>query len=211
MPLNFGPKSPAQNAMAKPPLQAKAPAPVVPAQRSVFSGIENAKASFDSNYPKEGTYLALIRGVKFQENRQRRPMVIIEMTCVHVIAHTDAPHHHPGEEFSHILMADKDPFLGNMKSFVAGCTGSSPEEVTQQVCEEVTGESQPLAGRVVEVNARVIITKTTQKPFTVVSYRREVPATEVASLPDMDEALADRIFGKGVLQQAVEAEQAAQG
>lgn len=190
--------------------------PVVPARISaapkaadIFAGIEQAKASFGANYLRDGRYFALLRNVKQDKNRKHVPFVAFELTIL-VCLPGQANIHRPGEECSHLLMANNDSFLGNLKGAFAGIYGCEAEAITRDVCREFapeTGDS-PLAGRLIEVTARGIVTKD-NKPFTVVDYRRSITATELAEMMNPeDEKVTNIALGVGVLEQMVLAEQA---
>lgn len=222
MPLNFSHKPQATvtpmaaNPLAHVPLQPQQP--LVPA--SIFDGIDTARPSMQSNYLKDGTYYVLIRECIKKLNAARRPMVIFGMTVCGVIS-TDptVPSLKLGEECSHILMADNQSFLGNMKAAILGIFGYTEDQVQphewKPLCEQMTGQDQPVAGKIVEIVVKTIMTRGAPgkppHPFTTVSYKREVLPSELGAMPEMDETLADRIFGKGQLQAAMNAELAAQG
>lgn len=179
----------------------------------MFDGVEKAKASFDSNYVRRGHYYALINRVKADQTRNGDKFVAIEMTILHTFGDGDGKElqgpevdladkwHAPGEDTSQLLMAKQDTFLGNFKAFIANVMGVSDTEIDSKTCEEATDpNNQPMAGKVIELNNRVIKTRA-GKDFTKVNYRREVPVAEFANVidrevlnryvPDLDARLAE--------------------
>lgn len=148
----------------------------------MFDGIEDAKASFDSNYERNGHYIMRIDRVKADKSRKGDGFVAFEKTVLHVFDDGDGEReswHRPGEAVTHMLMEKHDSFLGNLKAAIAGCFGCDPTEVTKAVCTQVVGAEQALAGMIVEMRNRDILTRA-GNPFTKVTYRREVPASELA-------------------------------
>lgn len=180
--------------------------------RDIFAGIEGARASFAANYLRDGRYFALIRNLHEGKTRKGEPFVVNEMTILAVLPGQENLHR-PGEEVSHMMMANNDSFLGNLKSMIAGIGGCHADEVTAAMCKQIVvkdGESSPLAGTLIEVVGRTIRTKK-DKDFTVVTYKREITATELVSMMDQEngEKIADAAMGVGVLAQLVQREAAA--
>lgn len=215
MALNFGNRAAAAAANATP---ATAPASIVTPARmanaaapdAIFTGIENARASVATNYFREGRYFSYIRGAKQFVTRKGERMLLVEHSILAVISGVNESHR-PGEEVGHLLKVSQDSFLGNVKAMIAGITGCHVDEVKTAHCAEcfpVEGNS-PLAGSLVEVHARPIVTKA-GKPFTVIDYKRPISATEVAEAMT-DIKIANAILGVGVLEAAVAKEAAAQG
>lgn len=152
----------------------------------LFDGVEQAKASFDAKYQGAGHYLCRIDRIKADKTRGGDEFMAVEMTVMHTFMDGQgAPEkwHKPGESTSHLLMKKHDSFLGNVKALVANVTGCHESEVTKADCERIASAEQPLAGAVIELSARDILTRKNQ-PFTKVSYIREVPATELVELLD---------------------------
>lgn len=148
----------------------------------LFSGIGNASMSFGANYARAGKYLMFIRQVKEGKNRKGVGFVAIEKKCIEVIqAQGDEPHF-LGEEMTDMLMRDKDSFLPNFKAFVFKAMGDeieSPDEITEEVCDLITSDAQPLRGRVVEVENIGRIGKKSKQPYTLKKYLRLVPTEEL--------------------------------
>lgn len=153
---------------------------------SMFKGVEGAKASFDASYVGAGHYLCRIDRVKADKTRSKDDFLAVEMTVLHVFmdgAGEPAKWHKAGSAVSHLMMAKHDSFLGNVKAMVAAVMGVHESEVTEKDCEDLSGAGQPLAGMVIELKAREILTRA-NKPFTKVTYEREFPAAELQDLLD---------------------------
>ena len=212
MALNFPARNPAAPAAPKastPPARTTTPAPAVRAGRSLFAGVEDVKASFQSNYIAEGNYIVLIRNIKTISNRKGDDFVAIEMTVLACLPGIE-PMNRPGEEVSHLIGAKNDSFLPNVKAMIAGLAGKSADEVTEETCMEVAPEGNdavsPLSGMIAEVSAKGITTKK-GTPFTVVSYKGAVSATQLARVSSDENAHAiEMALGAGVLEKLVAAE-----
>lgn len=185
---------------------------------TLFTGVEEAKASTDSNYVRAGHYLARIDRVKADKTRPpaMRPFVAVEMSCLHAFADGELSlqhngeewvgvnkWHRPGEGFTDMKMADQDPFLGNMKALIAGVMGVDPNQVTEQDCKDVCKADQPLAGMVIEIRARDIVTKN-GKPFTKVTYVREYPAETLQDV--LSEDILNAFFPGDSLAELIESQ-----
>jgi hypothetical protein len=146
----------------------------------IFDGIESAKMSMGGNYERAGHYLALIRRVKLDVSRKKVEFVAVEKVILQVIAAEPGTEPHSvGDQVSHLMMSDKDSFLGNFKSMIANVLGANPAEITAEVAQTVVDEEQqPLAGLVVEMQNRTITTKKGD-PFTLVTYVRALDPDEV--------------------------------
>ena len=153
--------------------------------RSVFSGVGEAKANFGANYEREGHYYMFIRRIKLDKTRKGVEFVAVEKVCLKCINVEGVPDpHRVGEQLSHLLMSDKDPFLGNIKAMISNIMGVNSDEVDEEACDLVVGDDQPLSCRVVEMQNKMIRTKPKPNardgtPFTLVSYKRTLTADEV--------------------------------
>lgn len=154
-----------------------------PKPSGMFGNIGAVKARMDANYVRPGNYLMLINRVKADTSRANGDFIAFEMTVLHVIDPREFDQikgqrpHRPGESVSLLEFKKRDMFLPNMKSHIGGITGTDPNEVSQEIAEYAIGDDQPFAGFVVEVMARQITTKKNE-PFTQVTFRRQVPASE---------------------------------
>ena len=179
----------------------------------VFSGMKEAKPSFASNYEREGHYWNVIQQVKLDQNRSRVTFVAFEKVCIRSLD-PDAPKpHKPGDEMAHLLMSDKDSFLGNMKSAIGGITGMDPNDVGEKEALSVCADDQPMAGMIIENQNRQIMTKA-KKPFTLINYIREVPASEVLAAVeagDIPEHVIEKIFPNNILKELADMEEPEEG
>lgn len=171
--------------------------------KSIFSGIRKASASLDSNYEKPGHYLELITGCKTGETREGKDFAVVEKIVVHVIDNNDGLGHRVGESISH-MMTQGDSFLGNIKAFIVNVLEVDDEEIDEETLDTIFGDvkdhdhGQPLAGTVVEVSSRNILTKVKKKDFTKVTYKRPVPASELLEI--LDAKVIERFFPENVLE-----------
>lgn len=144
----------------------------------IFDGIGNAKPSGDGNWFRPGHYYSEIQAVKLATKFNGEKFLAIEQKIVKVLDNDEGRGHKVGEECTHLLKVANPSFLGNVKAFIAAALGCSPDEVGKAEADRVTSDEQPLAGIVVEVVARVK-PKRNGDPFTLVTYKREVPEGEV--------------------------------
>lgn len=148
----------------------------------IFDNIENARASRGSNYERAGRYYEYIRRIKLDKNRKGVDFIAVEKVVLQVIAPDPSEEPHSvGEQIAHLLMSDKDSFLGNVKAMIGALFNEDPEAVTAEDAEMVVSDKQPAAGLVIEVNNRQITTKQGQ-PFTLVNYVRALEPEEVFQL-----------------------------
>lgn len=149
----------------------------------MFEGVGSAKANFGANYERPGHYLMFIRRVKKDKTRKGVKFVAVEKVCLHHFSVDEEENPHVvGEQLSHLLMTDKDSFLGNLKAMIANTFGKPPEAVTPKVCDLVVSDKQPMSCRVVEMDNRLIITKEKKQPFTQVNYRRTLTPDEIKAV-----------------------------
>lgn len=151
------------------------------AKTGMFSGLKAAKASIRATYERPGHYIQMIRGVKAGKNRNKEDFLAIEKVVVAAVEGT----HTPGEDVTHLMMPKHDSFLANVKAFIENVleindSDYSAEEL-EEAMEDICGDSNPMAGTFIEVVNHDIMTKA-DKPFTIVSYKREVPASEIKEL-----------------------------
>jgi hypothetical protein len=180
----------------------------------LFDDIQDAKAAADGGaYITAGHYFTLINRVKADKSTSGAgEFVAIEMTNLATLSDGDIPldenfepkgqtaWHRPGEPVTHLMMGKHASFQANFKAFVMA-VGDIPEsKVTADVCKQVT--SGLFEGLFVEIRARTIRTRG-GKPFTRVSYVREVPPAEIAERVSVEDS--NRILGVGKIDQLIEA------
>jgi len=148
----------------------------------IFDGIEKARASKGGNYERAGRYYEYVRRVKLDKNRKGIEFIAVEKVVLQVIALDPVEEPHGvGEQITHLLMSDKDSFLGNVKAMIGAMFGEDADAVSAADAEMVVSDTQPAAGLVIEVNNRQITTKAGQ-PFTLVNYVRALSPEEVFQL-----------------------------
>jgi len=199
MNLNFNKNKPQPQPLAAP---ARIQQAVQPATASsIFAGVEQARVMTGSNYVRDGRYFALVNRVKEGKNRNNVGFVAIEMTILVILPGMDAMHRE-GEEVSHLLSSNKPVyFLSDLKKFIAVAGNGTVDEVTLDICKQVSSDDNPMGGTLIEFEAKTIVTKEKKQDFTVVTYRRTVPAIEVAEKVRAE--IADQVMGKGVLEALV--------
>lgn len=174
--------------------------------QGLFKGLKDAKARVDSNWDREGRYLMRIDNVKIDSNRKKQTAVFVEKTVVHVIDDADGEGHKVGESTTHSMWTHHESFLGNVKAFLAGALGVPPEQITEEQVYEVVDDEQPFAGTVVECHNRKILTREKKQPFTVVNYKREVPAQEL--IDTLSDEVKETYFPDGALETMLQFEAA---
>lgn len=150
-----------------------------------FGKIETVDAQRDSEWLRAGRYLAYIR--KFFARNLRDgggKMAGFELVILKVVDPTNAAQdaggpHHAGDRTTWGFMLRQDAAWPAMKTAIASIMGVKPEEVTSEVCLECARDDQPLAGLVVELEGKIIITKKNERPFNRITVKRVVPASEV--------------------------------
>lgn len=172
--------------------------------KGMFSGIGNAKALLESEYIKPGTYWLRIDRNKIDKNRKGLVFAAIEMTVVRVLDDLNGTGHRIGNSVTHLVMQANDYFLSEIKSFIGNVMGIQPEQISEDHANLVFGPDQPLAGTVVEMQARNVVTQA-GKDFTRIVYKREVPAAEVLEALDKDTVV--RFFPNDILERTITAEQ----
>lgn len=209
-----------------------APAPAAP--KSKYAGTTGTKATRDANYFSAARYISLVERVEEGENQGGAAIIAVN----HVVLATDTstrddsgidsksgPAKRPGESVSDLFSKANVSFAANLMAFAITLSGMTQDEIRAaelapdpetgepgydgKFIEEIVGESQPFAGRVVEVNVKVMPSKAAKasgKPlmeipmgkdglFTKVSYVRVIPYAEVKQLIEdgtIDEKIAAR-------------------
>lgn len=184
---------------------------------SKYAKASAAKAQAPSNYIRPGHLLAVINRLEEGEAFKKGSFVAANMTVVKVFPDSVEGFnydrkiplglHTIGEAVSDIMMMSNVAFEGRIKAFVmtAGDLGDedfASEEYPGQIIDEAVGETQPLAGTVLELRARTIVKKdarhkaeaelTNNDVYTRIDYVRAVPAEELPEL--LDEATLARFF-----------------
>ena len=89
------------------------------------------------------------------------------------IEESDNPEFSPGDPVCWMKMVHqyKKYFLEDVKGFVATALGVSAEEVTEEVCEYVSGEDQPLVGKRMSLRAYLETNQKSGKSFCESEFR----------------------------------------
>jgi hypothetical protein len=165
---------------------------------------KEAKARVDSNWEREGRYLLRIDNVKLDQNRKKQTGLFVEKTVIHVYDDADGEGHKVGETVDHSMWDHHESFLGNVKAFLAAVLGLPTTEVEESHVLQVIDDDQPLQGTVVECHNRTILTREKGKPFTVINYKREVPALELIEI--LSDEVKATYFPDDLLERMVEFE-----
>ena len=161
---------------------------------SMFDGIQAAKVNL-SRYIKSGHYLARIDAVVAGQNRSGGDLVAIEMTNLFTFPDGPVPldgkFHAVGEALSEVISksGSKDMYLPRIKAFAMSVLNATDEEITSEVCEQVTGPTQPLKGLVIEVYATNIVTKLKQQQIVRVEWRGQIGVARLKQLVPADQLL----------------------
>lgn len=170
----------------------------------MFKNLRQAKATIRANYERPGHYIQLINRVKADVSRKKEGFVVIEKTIVAAVEGK----HTIGETVSHMMMEKHDSFLGNIKAFLLNVLSINEDDFSdeemEEAMEDICGEGNPLGGTFVEVENRDTTTKA-GGTFTVINYKREVPASEVADLIAGGEIDAEKFYRKVMPQKELEA------
>jgi hypothetical protein len=135
----------------------------------IFDGIENAKASFASNYVRAGSYEADLGKVELTKNHAKVEFLAIEMTVTKVMDNDEGRGHKVGDEITHLMKVQNTSFLGNFKQFAASALNCDADQVGKAEADRITSDEQPLVGVKVGFVARQTTTKA-GGPFTKVIY-----------------------------------------
>lgn len=151
------------------------------------SGFGGSKASRDANYVTPGHYVMRIDSVRMKANRKSEPIFVVEMTPIHVLAEDPLTEteglmngiptvsNKRGVPCTHLIPLTgpgQEMAMPNMMAFaeslVPGLADESPAE-KEAVMDTIVSDEQPLAGLLVEVVARCIVTRK-KTHFTKITY-----------------------------------------
>jgi len=168
----------------------------------LFDGMEQATVRGEWNYVRPGDYICQIKRIKTKRSRQKRWYLGVEARVVHVIDDDEGRGHDVGDDVSHMINAEGDYFLSEVKTMYANICACDPSEITRDICKQIAGPDNPLAGVIVRIKGKNKVTKK-GNDFTTVTYKR-VPAAKAASMLSDDEIEA--FFPKGKLDALIETE-----
>jgi len=151
----------------------------------IFEGMGDAKSRMDANCVIPSHFLARINRCKIGKNRKDEGFFVVEMTVIHDCEPDKYQRsnfgHAVGEDVSHMMMSKHDSFLGNVKQFVSSTLNMDDDGIGKDEVNTICGDDQPLAGLVIEIVARNIVTRA-NKDFTKVSFKGTVPLDELATI-----------------------------
>jgi len=116
----------------------------------LFAGIEHAESFASSVFPIAGNYVIHVNGCKSHMSRSGKgQMFIAELG----ILDSTVEARPAGTKMAYIETMSALGALGRVKSFLAASLGCTPEEVTQEIAEACIGAGNPLAGRLLRLEA----------------------------------------------------------
>lgn len=174
----------------------------------LFRGITGTKPNIRGNYERVGHYLEKIVKIKAGRKFNNEEFLAVEKQVVHVLNDAEGQGHRVGEEVTHMMLPRFPSFKGNVVAMVAGIMGCDPDAVTDELFEHICSDAQPLSGWTIECFNRMTNTRA-NKPFTDISYRRYVPASELMEILTAEEKA--RFYPGDTLEKLREQELAAQG
>jgi len=166
----------------------------------------DARSKREGNYISgEGRYVARIEKCRLDQNRKKQTLAFVELTILHRLDPESS--HRVGEEVTWCIREDSDYFLPEIMAFIKNTTGEDIDGMDRKgrtdLMAAIFESDNPLGGTFCEFAASKRETKT-GATITVTSFKRPVPASEVAGL--LDAATIKRFFPKGELEAAVAAE-----
>ena len=201
-----------------PQTQATVAAPVQqPQQQSKYAKVAGARAARGANYMRPGHYLARIEAVREDKAFKKGDYVAIEMTVVATFADAvqgfdynrkvQLPFHGVGENVSDVIMQTNIAAESRIKAFAMAAGDLTEEDFQSEAypgatIDELVGETQPVAGAVVEIRAQTVIKKesrakaesalTNDDIYTRLDYVRRVSFAETKTL--LEPKVIDRLF-----------------
>jgi hypothetical protein len=177
-------------------------------QKSKYAAVSTAKAQRGANYVRPGHYLARIDAVREDKSSNKKgDFIAIELTIAKVLDATNTgpesvkqTPHVVGETAADILMLANIAFEGRAKAFAMAAGGLNESDFAQeeypgQVIEQMVSPDQPLAGRLIEFRAAMVVKRDSRQKdsvgpndvYTRIDYIRRVPADEVPTVlgPDV--------------------------
>lgn len=193
------PQAPAPQQFQQPPQQQVPQQPPMmggpqQSQRSIFQQMladpNSLRGGFNSQYIRAGNYLCRIDKCKFGQKRSGVQFWVAEMTVVKVINDNGGQGHKQGEAVTWYIDRTSLYVGRDLRFFAANIMGVAPEMITDENLDMIFNENpqlyggrvQPFLGLTAEVNAVLIPKKNGDGVFTKVSFKREVPATELVKL-----------------------------
>jgi len=132
----------------------------------MFATIKEAKVSQGSVYLKPGVYKTKINACKSGKTRAGIGFFVVELEAIES-SNPDLP---PGSACSWMVTLDKEPALGNIKSFLSIATDTPEEQIDEAGVELVCSAANPLKGTLLKCSAINIKTKA-GKDFTKCNWQ----------------------------------------
>lgn len=177
-------------------------------KKSKYAKASGAKASKGGNYGRPGHYLALVTAVReFTKTQGDVPGVAAEMTNLHTFedsrlgrnfeSKTDIPALKVGEDFVETFLSTNAAYGPRLKNFAIAALNAESEEAFDKAeaypgenFEELVGEEQPGAGKVLELVAIQTIKKdsktksdadlkTANDTYTRMDFKRQLKDDEI--------------------------------
>lgn len=150
----------------------------------MFSGIEKANASRNSEYLRAGRYLLYVKKFKGQVARSKANQAVLEFSVVSVLDSSAASAeplgpHRVGDTVAWIMDLAKDASMPSLKAALAVMVGCPPEEITDETTEQLASAANPLEGLFVEFDNRIVPMVKKQGTFTKRTARRRWSKEEV--------------------------------
>mgnify|MGYP003138721504 CR=1 FL=1 len=136
----------------------------------MFAGVSEVAVRKKNRYLEEGNYTVEISAIKSgRSNQTEKPYFVAELDIIE----SDNPDFREGETVTWMTMLHqyKKCFLEDVKNFVSTVLNVDPDEVTEEVCEFVSGEEQPLVGKRLYVSTRLSTNQKSGKTFTESDFR----------------------------------------
>lgn len=160
------------------------------AEMGYFDGIEDAESNQGSNYILPGVYpvvyIAACKMVKSQKGNETFFIGELDIISSKV---DDRP---AGTSMSWMVNMRHQPALGNIKGFIAQVLGVDEKSVTGPAAEAVVSAANPLAAKLIRLEAIVIETVGNKKPFTKCNWAN-LPSDVQAKAAELHKAAG---FGK---------------
>lgn len=122
---------------------------------SMFDGIETARSSEGGVYFKPGVYRTKVLACKSLKTRKGIGAFVVE---TELLSSTE-PSLPAGTLCSWVVTLDKEPALGNIKSFIAAAMHTETKDVTAAAVDMVVSAGNPLKDVILKVSAQNIKTK----------------------------------------------------
>ncbi len=174
------------------PAAAKPTAPPTASAVSKYAGLATTQVTQRGNYLTPGHYLLRVNSFRKQVGFRAGPMFVGNLNVIHVFADSPATANPEGQEVSEVLKESNRAFMPRMRAFIDAAGALTQDDWTNDggdaIVGEASGDSQPLAGKIVEARATLVVKETAQnKPqselqptdvYTRVDYLRNVTIEE---------------------------------